>query len=407
MIFRRREMHLFNTKKSCCGCTACETICPKQAITMLPDESGFTYPHVDAEKCINCNLCQKVCSYQNNLPAISNKEVFVAVSQNTDLSTSASGGIFASIAQSILNTGGIVYGSAMLYEDQQLHVRHIKVSSMEQLTLLKGSKYVHSNTQGIFSDVLRELKNERTVLFSGTPCQIAGLKGFLQKDYSNLYTIDIICHGVPSEQLFQQYIAFEENKYNSKITAFHFRDKKQGWKLHGSMTFDTNKTIYFEPENSSYYHSFLNSYTYRENCYSCPYASEHRPGDITIGDYWCIELVHPELLIENGGEIDHEKGVSCMIINNDNGNELLSKYGFGIKRWQSSYENASKYNRQLTAPSQSKEERDLVLELARNNYKFLDCWYKKRLIPLKIKRIIRSSIPKPVKSFIKKLIKFS
>lgn len=397
-------MTIFNNKSSCCGCTACESICPKLAITMQPDENGFIYPHIDYTKCVQCNLCQKVCSYQNNLPAISDKNVFVAVSQNTDLSTSASGGLFASIAQSVLNTNGIVYGSAMLYEDEQLHVRHIKVTSTEQLNLLKGSKYVHSNTQGIFSDVLTELKSGKTVLFSGTPCQVAGLKGYLRKDYSNLYTIDIICHGVPSEQLFQQYIAFEENKYNSKITAFRFRDKKQGWKLHGSMTFDTNETIYFEPENSSYYQLFLNSYTYRENCYSCPYASEHRPGDITIGDYWCIELVHPELIVENGGEIDHEKGVSCMILNNDKGNELLSNYGSGIKRWKSSYENASKYNRQLTAPSQLKEERDLVLELARNDYKSLDRWYKKRLFPIKIQRKIRSSIPKPLKRIIKNFL---
>lgn len=398
-------MQLIDTKKSCCACTACESICPKQAISMLPDENGFIYPYVAAEKCINCNLCQKVCSYQNNLPEISDKKVFVAVSQNTDLTTSASGGLFASLAQSVLNDNGVVYGSAMLYENEQLYVKHIKVTSTEQLNLLKGSKYVHSNTQGIFSDVLTELKCGKTVLFSGTPCQVAGLKGFLRKDYPNLYTIDIICHGVPSEQLFQQYIAFEENRYDSKITTFRFRDKKQGWKLHGSMTFDTNETICFEPEKSSYYQLFLNSYTYRENCYSCPYASAHRPGDITIGDYWCIELVHPELIVENGGEIDHEKGVSCMIINNDKGDELLSNYGSGIKYWKSSYENASKYNRQLTAPSQLKKERDLVLELSRNNYKSLDFWYKKRLIPIKIRRKIRSSIPKPLKNFIKKCIR--
>ena len=397
-------MNLFDTKKSCCGCTACESICPKHAISMQPDENGFTYPHIDAEKCINCILCQKACSYQNNLPPVSDKSVFTAISQNTDLSTSASGGLFASLAQSVLNDNGIVYGSAMLYENDQLHVRHIKTTSIEQLNLLKGSKYVHSNIQGIFPDVLTELKHGKTVLFSGTPCQVAGLKGFLQKDYSNLYTIDIICHGVPSEQLFHQYIAFEENKHKFKITDFRFRDKKQGWKLHGSMTFNTNETIYFEPEESSYYQLFLNSYTYRENCYSCPYASNHRPGDITIGDYWCIELVHPELLIENGGKIDHEKGVSCMIVNNDKGKALLSKYGYGIKRWKSSYENASKYNRQLTAPSQLKEERNIVLELARKNYKALDRWYKKRLIPIKIRRKIRVSIPGFIKNILKKLL---
>ena len=397
-------MNLFDTKNSCCGCTACESICPKHAITMLPDENGFIYPYIDQKKCINCNLCKNVCSYQNRLPSYSSKKVFVAVSQNTDISTSASGGLFASLAKSILDNGGIVYGCTMLYEQAQLQVRHIGITSVDQLENLKGSKYIHSNMHGIYSEILSNLKQEKTVLFSGTPCQVAGLKGFLQKDYPTLYTIDVICHGVPSEQLFQQYIAFEENKHNAKITAFRFRDKKQGWKLHGSMSLDTKQTIYFEPEESSYYQLFLNSYTYRENCYSCPYASEHRPGDITIGDYWCIELVHPELLVENGGQLDHEKGVSCMILNNDKGAELLSLYGDRIKHWDSSYENASKYNRQLTAPSVLKEERSIVLKLAQRGYKALEDWYRRRLFLIKIRRKIRASIPRPIKDLIKRFL---
>lgn len=158
------------------------------------------------------------------------------------------------------------------------------------------------------------------------------------------------CHGVPSTKLFHEYISFEEKKLGAAVVDFHFRDKSQGWKLYGSMTLDNGRTVYFEPEESSYYQMFLNSYTYRENCYTCPYASDHRPGDITIGDYWCIELVHPELLAENGGPLDHEKGVSCMIVNNDHGQALLGTYGGGILRWPSTYEKASKYNHQFSPP---------------------------------------------------------
>lgn len=395
---------IYSTSNTCCGCTACASICPKQAIEMCYDENGFIYPHINQNNCINCNLCQNICSYQNSMPACSKKETYVAFSYNTDISESASGGLFASFAKAVLNDGGIVYGSAMQYYNNQLHIRHIKVTDESDLHFLKGSKYVHSNMYNIFPDIKSELEQGTLVLFSGTPCQVSGLKGFLRKDYSNLLTIDIICHGVPSEQLFQQYISFEEDKYNSKIVDFRFRDKKYGWKLHGSMTFDNGKTIYFESEKSSYYQLFLNSYTYRENCYSCPYASEYRPGDITIGDFWCIELVHPELLLENGGAIDSKKGVSCLIINNDRGNSLLSRYGSGIKYWKSSYENASKYNRQLTAPSTYKEERSIVLNLAQNNYKSLEHWYKKRLFPIKINRFIRASIPKPLKKMIKRLL---
>ena len=393
------------TKSTCCGCTACASICPKQAIEMLPNENGFIYPHINQEKCINCNLCQRVCSYQNQISAISDKKVFVAVANNTNLLESASGGLFGSFAKMVLANGGVVYGSAMQYHNNQLHVRHIKVTNASDLYLLKGSKYVQSNMQDIFPDVLSELKKGTTVLFSGTPCQVSGLKGFLQKDYPNLFTIDIICHGVPSEQLFQQYISFEEEKHKSKIINFRFRDKNQGWKLHGAMTCENGQTIYFEPEKSSYYQMFLNSYTYRENCYSCPYASDRRSGDITVGDYWCIDLVHPEYLLENGGQIDHEKGVSCMIINNSKGAELLNAFGSGIKYWSSSYENASKYNRQLTTPSLLKGERTIVLSLAHKNYKAVDNWYHKRLIPIIIKRNIRAAIPRPIKRFIKSIFK--
>lgn len=393
------------TNSNCCGCTACASICPKQAIKMVPDKNGFFYPEVNLDKCIHCNLCDKVCTYQKGSLPNSQKEVFAAVANNIALIESASGGLFSSFAKKILEKGGVVYGSAMRYNDDQLHVQHIKVTDISELPLLKGSKYVQSNLKDIFINVKTELSKEHTVLFSGTPCQIAGLKGFLQKDYPNLFTIDIICHGVPSEQLFQQYISFEESKHNSKIIDFRFRDKKKGWQLHGAMTLENGDTIYFDPEESSYYQLFLNSYTYRENCYSCPYASDHRPGDITIGDYWCIELVHPELLVKNDGPIDHTKGVSCMIINNAKGETLLSDYGSNIECWKSTYKNASKYNRQLTAPSSMKEEREIVLSLAQKDYKSLDIWYRKRLIPIKIKRTIRSLIPKPIKHFLKKCIK--
>ena len=178
-------MVLFDTKKSCCGCTACASVCPKQAIEMLPDENGFFYPKINNELCINCNLCKKVCSYQNHRLTYSEKKVFAATSQNTNILESASGGLFASFAKTILAKGGIIYGSAMQYYNNQLHVRHIKVTDESDLHLLKGSKYVHSNMDGIFPEILSDLKKQKTVLFSGTPCQVAGLKGYLQKDYPN------------------------------------------------------------------------------------------------------------------------------------------------------------------------------------------------------------------------------
>lgn len=389
--------HIVPESINCCGCGACAHICPKGAITMPPDEDGFLYPVVDSGKCVECGLCEKVCTFQNQLPVESEKEVYAAVTGDADVLQSASGGMFASFAQSVLAEGGAVYGCAMEYEDGQLWPRHICVTEQDDLIKLKGSKYVQSDLGDTYPNIRNRLEAGQSVLFSGTPCQVAGLRGYLRKEYENLFTLDLICHGVPSGKLFRDYIAFEEKKQGRKITGFRFRDKSFGWKLHGAITLEGGDTIHFEPEESSYYQMFLNSYTYRENCYHCPYASDQRPGDITIGDFWCIELVHPELLAEKGGPLEHDKGASCLIVNNKKGRILLERYGNGIRRWKSTYENASKYNRQLTAPSALKPERAEALALSREGYEKVERWYRRRLWPIKIKRAIRAAIPKPIK----------
>lgn len=395
---------MFLCTAKCCGCGACAQICPKGAIAMTPDEDGFVYPVIDSGKCVECDLCEKVCAFQKGDTPESAKEVWAAVSGDTDVAQSASGGMFASFAQAVIAEGGVVYGCAMEYENGQLWPRHICVAEQEDLIRLKGSKYVQSDLRDTYPDIRCRLEKGQTVLFSGTPCQVAGLKGYLRKDYENLYTLDLICHGVPSGKFFRDYIAFEEKKRGAKIIGFRFRDKSTGWKLHGVMTLENGQIIHFEPEESSYFQMFLNSYTYRENCYHCPYASDRRPGDITIGDFWCIELVHPELLTENGGSLEHEKGASCLIVNNEKGRKLLTRFGGGIRRWPSSYEKASKYNRQLTVPSAKKPEREEVLALSREGYEKVEKWYRRRLRPIKMRRAVRAAVPRPVKNVIKKVL---
>lgn len=397
-------MKLAADKNKCCGCGACAQICPKGAIIMIPDEDGFQYPTIDMRKCIECGLCEKVCKYQKNDTPKSAREVYAAVSGDTDIRQSASGGIFASFAQAVIANGGAVYGCAMEYETGQLWARHICITEPQNLIRLKGSKYVQSELGNTYPDILGRLAAGQLVLFSGTPCQVAGLKGYLRKEYENLFTLELICHGVPSGKLFRDYIAFEEKKRGRKITGFRFRDKSTGWKLHGALTLEDGETVQFEPEESSYYQMFLNSYTYRENCYSCPYASDCRPGDITIGDFWCIELVHPELLAENGGPLEHEKGASCLIVNNEKGRLLLERYGNGIRKWVSSYENASRYNRQLTASSVMKPERAEVMALSREDYEKVERWYRRRLRSIKIRRAIRAMVPRPVKNALKAIV---
>ena len=402
------DIPLYETTDQCCACGACVNVCVSQAIQLMPDEKGFLYPQIDPDKCIKCEQCLEVCIYKHSAPATSEKETYVAVAEGIDIRKSASGGIFAGLATKILEQGGIVFGCTMSLENGKFIPRHISIDRTDELYKLQGSKYVQSTTEMTFKSAEEFLNSGRTVLYSGTPCQIAALKLFLGKPYDRLFTIDTICHGVPNAQLFNDYIAFESKKRQSTITGFEFRDKSAGWKLHGKMTLEKDgKTskVPFEPEDSSYYQMFLNRYTYRDNCYSCPYASDHRPGDITIGDYWCIDLVHPELLSENGGSLEQTKGVSCLIINSPQGRKLMEEFGKEITTWPSTYENASKYNRQLLEPSRKPAEREEVFARYQNGYAEVDKWYQARLKPIRRKRAIRNMIPKGLKKTVKKLIR--
>lgn len=386
-------------------------ICPKSAICMQADEEGFVYPTIDQRLCIDCGRCKRVCAFQNVSYNKSIKDTYAAVSTNTEVLESASGGLFASFAKSVLEKNGVVYGCAMVYENEKLRPKHICVSSEEDLAALKGSKYVQSDVGYIYKDVQNKLKTGVTVLFSGTPCQVAGLRSFLGKEYSNLLALDIICHGVPSIQFFEDYIANTEKRIRKKIIDFRFRDKHCGWKLYGKMICRNSdgavEEHYFEPEESSYYQMFLNSYTYRESCYACPYASDNRQGDITIGDYWCIDLVHPEMLRQNGGVLDEKEGISCMIINNPHGTEMIKRYGKSIASFPSSYENAAKYNAQLKRPSGLAKERKKVFNLYLKGYKKLELWYQKKLFLMKSQRTIIKMVPKPLKKFIKSVLSIS
>ena len=193
-----------------------------------------------------------------------------------------------------------------------------------------------------------------------------------------------------------------------KIIDFKFRDKTQGWKLYGKLTYlnknNEEKHTYFDPKESSYYQMFLNSYTYRDSCYCCPYAGENRQGNITIGDFWCVELVHPELIKENNGPLHYQEGSSCLIINDEKGEELIKEYGKGLQLWKSSYENAAKYNGQLKESSKCPKEREIVLKKYKKGYQYVEKWYRRKQIPINVKENIRKRIPSFIKKFVRKFI---
>lgn len=401
-------MILTDAEDKCCGCGACVQACPAKAINMTENTYGFMYPHVDMEKCIRCDMCSKVCLYQAGIRYSSDRITFAAAATDCNLRESSSGAVFPSIAGRFIDDGGYVCGCELDEENGKLTARHIIVHDRNSMGRLRGSKYVQSDLAGVYAEIRELLNCGQKVLFSGTPCQVAGLRGFLRKDQEKLFCIDLVCHGVPSSKFFNDYIQFINQRSRIRITDFVFRDKSEGWKLHGRASYTakdgSKRTKYFEPGESSYYQMFLNGYTYRENCYSCPYACANRPGDLTLGDFWCIELVHPEMMGSGDGVIDCNKGVSSLIINNERGAMLLRNYGAGISRRASTYEDAAKYNRQLTSPSIMSSERKIVMEMYHTEgYGPVEKWYRKRYRKVMLKRSLRSLVPKRIKKVIRKI----
>lgn len=364
-------MKLFIDKKNCCGCGACVNSCSNKAITMKADEYGFLYPSIDQDKCIECGACVKACNYQKDheLKRSFEQKAYAAMAKDDGtLVNAASGGVFFEIAKDIIQKGGIVYGCIFDYDNGSLAPKHVGTDLESTLRKMQGSKYVQSNIGTCYQEALEHLKKGRTVLFSGTPCQIDGLYGFLKGAFfENLYTIDIICHGVPNAQIFQAYIDRMKQKLHGEIVNVNFRDKAYGRGYNGSISYiDKAGAIRKKKmplQGFSYYKLFLDATICRNNCYYCKYASLRRPGDITIGDYWGIENVHPELLMSNGGEWNSEKGISGVIVNSEKGCDLLSLVASRFKIVKSTTESIRKGNRQLNQPSSANRNRDTILEL--------------------------------------------
>ena len=400
---KMKKIKLFEDKKYCCACGNCLNICPNDVISMQKDEYGFLYPQIDESKCIKCGLCLKTCAFQNsklkNIPI----KTYAAQSNNTDLKESASGGIFASIANNVLKEGGVVYGAAMELENDKLVVKHIEVEKKAELIKLLGSKYVQSSTGKIYQHVKKKLNDKKLVLFSGTPCQVDGLNYYLGKKYDNLITMDIICHGVPNNQMFQDYITLLEEKYKDKIIDFKFRDKTKGWGLTAKGYTAKGYTAIIPANVSSFYYMFLKSYIYRDSCYSCKYACKNRCGDITIGDYWGIERAHAELLKRNKHGFDYKNGISCLIVNTKKGVEVLEKYKTDLRLLVSSFEKVADENRQLNRPSVlNVKKRNHVLNLYRKNgYEGGEDIFGHT----KYLNMLKNLVPNCMKVYIKKFVK--
>ncbi len=326
----------------CTGCRACEQLCAKHAILMKPDKEGFLTATINNDLCIDCGVCKKRCPQNKQIAKQTSLQVLaVRLKDDELLSKSASGSVLGGIAESWIKAGGVVVG--VVY-DNDWHAKHICVSKLDDLFPLLSSKYVQSDTGSSFSDVKCLLQEGRFVLYSGTSCQIAGLKAFLRKDYDNLFTMDLICHGVSSPLLFREYIKWLEKKCGFPISEYNFRDKSGGWGLGYKYKYKYNNTYKCSDNNiDPYYSRFLEGSIYRECCYNCHYCTSERIGDITIGDYWGIEKEHPDFY--------DTKGVSCMLINTEKGRSLWEQYKDNYHFIDSSFDKVARHNGNLLRPT--------------------------------------------------------
>lgn len=370
----------------CTGCCACLNICPKGAISMTEDEYGFVFPSIDEEKCVNCGLCDKVCDRIDALNKSYPLKSIAVSSKNTELSLkSSSGGMFAELAKFVLSSGGVVFGCVMEKVCDKFVIKHISVDDEKDLYKLQGSKYVQSDIGISYLEAKKYLDENRNVLFSGTPCQIAGLKAFLNKNYENLLTVDLSCEGVPSLKLFNDYIHYLEKeiiKYT--INDFKFRDKsKFGWSTQGFVAKYKKQGIeklkIIRQQLSSYFYLFIRGGIHRRSCYNCQFNGLNRVSDITIADCWGFEDSYQFLLKENGGIFDKKNGISLVLVNSAKGQDFCEKLSEKIIKHEVNAEKLKQYNGPLRKKNIINNSLEYLEEYKNNGYIGLDKLFKKNL----------------------------
>ena len=330
--------------KECTGCSACAHACPKNCINMVPDNYGFLYPHINDEICVNCGICEKNCPVLNKTEQenpINTNCYATKTNDETIRKQSSSGGIFSVIAEKVLENNGIVYGAAF---DESFVVKHREISSINDLDLLRRSKYVQSDLNNSFSAVKEHLDDGKTIFFTGTPCQIEGLLSCLRKPYDNLITMDFVCHGVPAPNVWEYYKTYLQKQYKSHIKNINFRDKSLGWK-NSSVRFEfENDNIYCNTYgNDPYMKAFLANMVLRESCYTCKFKSTKHKSDITVADYWGIDKIKPE--------IDDDKGLSLVLTNTDKGASKILEIESHLTLIKTEVEKAFPYNPCIVKPA--------------------------------------------------------
>lgn len=351
-------------KKDCCGCHACASVCARHSITMQEDNEGFLYPVIDTSTCTDCGLCEKVCPVINQDAPRKPQKVYAAKNRNEEIRRqSSSGGIFTPLAEAIIRDGGVVFGAKF---DKEWNVIHAWTDTIEGIADFRGSKYVQSTIGNTYREAREFLKQGRKVLFSGTPCQIAGLRKFLRKEYDNLLTVDVVCHGVPSPLVWRKYLEETREKLRAErdagkntvssslkdlpvITGISFRDKTHGWKKYGfrlryaaseaagnsvSVSANDDSTLLQPFSDNVFMKGFLKNLYLRPSCYACAARSGKSGSDISIADFWGVQNYYPEF--------DDDKGIGLVLVNTDKGRKAYEQ--INADSMESAYEQGLNHN---------------------------------------------------------------
>lgn len=305
-------------KDDCCGCGACAWACPRHCIKMVADAEGFLYPDINQDDCIDCHICQKTCPgrHADEIRHGGNgQEIIAATNQDPALlNKSSSGGVFLELCTYVIAQGRMVAGA--IYDDE-MTIRHVLRERMEDCLAFAGSKYAQSSLGDIFSEIKETLKTGRLVLFSGTPCQIAGLRRYLKKSHPNLLTCDLVCHGVASPLAFEGYVKWLEGYQKKRIASICMKDKTHGWlNPQIRVEFSNGKELNGSDETQVWQRAYNSALYMRPSCYRCPYTSFQRTGDISLGDFWAVQNIKPDIFNPNG--------VSLVLLNTEMGREVFS-----------------------------------------------------------------------------------
>lgn len=358
-------------KNKCCGCLKCINECPKQCIELIQDEEGYYYPNINKEKCINCNICLKNCP--NNFDKTREKNaskiyVLSAVDDNIK-KISSSGGVFYYLAKYVLEENkGVVYGATF---DKNFNVKHEKVTQIDDLDKILRSKYVQSNMLEAYSMIEEDIKDNKVILFCGTPCQVKSIYS-KYKYYDKLILVDFICHGVPSPGIWDSYKNYVKN--DSKIEKINFRSKNNGWHDYKLEIKMDNKKINESHDINTYMRTFLSDKNIRPSCFNCSIKPDNYFSDITLGDAWKIE--------KDNSDFDDDKGTSIIALRTNRGIDIFEKIKYNFKYYESQYDKWCQYNPSLVKSTIPNDNRNEFF----NDYKCLsnnEFWRKNSKIPFK------------------------